>query len=324
MDYVRLGRSGLVVSRLGLGMMSYGDPGWRSWVLPEDEARPFVRRAVEAGINFFDTADMYSRGVSEEVTGRLLKEFTHRDDVVIASKVFFPLAEGPNRRGLSRKHIFASVTDSLRRLDVDYIDLYQIHRWDYHTPIEETMEALHDVVKVGYVRYLGASSMFAWQFARSLHQADLRGTTRFISMQNHYNLLYREEEREMIPLCLEEGVGLLPWSPLARGYLTRPKEAKEATSRGEVDDYARKLYSYPEVDHVLDAVGTVAKARNVSRAQVAVAWLLSRPGVTAPIIGATKMAHLEEALSAMSLELDADESARLEAPYVPRPVLGHH
>jgi 1-deoxyxylulose-5-phosphate synthase len=324
MDYVRLGRSGLVVSRLGLGMMSYGDPGWRSWVLPEDEARPFVRRAVEAGINFFDTADMYSRGVSEEVTGRLLKEFTHRDDVVIASKVFFPLAEGPNRRGLSRKHIFASVTDSLRRLDVDYIDLYQIHRWDYHTPIEETMEALHDVVKVGYVRYLGASSMFAWQFARSLHQADLRGTTRFISMQNHYNLLYREEEREMIPLCLEEGVGLLPWSPLARGYLTRPKEAKEATSRGEVDDYARKLYSYPEVDHVLDAVGTVAKARNVSRAQVALAWLLSRPGVTAPIIGATKMAHLEEALSAMSLELDADESARLEAPYVPRPVLGHH
>jgi 1-deoxyxylulose-5-phosphate synthase len=323
-EYIRLGSTGLSVSRLALGMMSYGDPGWRNWVLPEEEARPFVRRAVEAGINFFDTADMYSRGVSEEVTGRLLKEFARRDEVVIATKVFFPLAEGPNRRGLSRKHIFAAVTDSLQRLDVDHIDLYQIHRWDYHTPIEETMEALHDVVKAGHVRYIGASSMFARQFARALHVAERSGTTRFVSMQNHYNLLYREEEREMNPLCQEEGVGLLPWSPLARGYLTRPPERKEATPRGQVDDYARRLYSYPEADRILEAVGNVAEGRGVSRAQVALAWLLARPGVTAPIVGATKMAHLDDALAAVSLELETGEIQALEASYVPRPVLGHH
>ena len=304
--------------------MSYGDPGWRSWVLPEEEARPFVRRAVEAGINFFDTADMYSRGMSEEVTGRLLKEFTRRDDVVIATKVFFPVEEGPNRRGLNRKHIFAAVTDSLRRLDVDHIDLYQVHRWDYHTPIEETMEALHDVVKAGHVRYIGASSMFARQFARALHVAERAGTTRFVSMQNHYNLLYREEEREMNPLCREEGVGLLPWSPLARGYLTRPPDRKEATPRGQVDDYAQRLYSYPEADRILEAVGHVAAGRGVSRAQVALAWLLARPGVTAPIVGATKMAHLDDALAAVTLELEKGEIQALEASYVPRPVLGHH
>ncbi len=324
MEYVRLGSTGLQVSRLALGMMSYGDPGWRSWVLSADAARPFVRRAVEAGINFFDTADMYSRGVSEEVTGALLREFTRRDDVVLATKVFFPVEEGPNRRGLSRKHILAAVTDSLRRLGVDHIDLYQIHRWDHHTPIEETMEALHDVVKAGYVRYIGASSMYAWQFARALHRADLAGSTRFVSMQNHYNLLYREEEREMIPLCRSEGIGLLPWSPLARGYLTRSPSRKEATARGEVDDYARRLYAYPEADRILEAVGRVAELRGVSRAQVALAWLLSRPGVTAPIIGATRVSHLDEALGALELELAPDELATLEAPYVPRPVLGHH
>ena len=324
MDHVPLGNTGLSVSRLCLGMMSYGDPGWRDWILDEDAARPFVKRAVEGGINFFDTADMYSRGVSEEVTGKLLKEFARRDEVVIASKVFFPMGDGPNRGGLGRKHIFQAVTDSLRRLDVETIDLYQIHRWDYHTPIEETMEALHDVVKAGYARYIGASSMFAWQFARAQHRAELRGTTPFVSMQNHYNLLYREEEREMIPFCRETGIGLLPWSPLARGYLTRAVQEKEATSRGSSDDYARKLYSYPEADGIIEAVGEVAAARGVSRAQVALAWLLSKVYVTAPIIGATKMSHLDDALGALELTLDPEEVERLEAGYVARPVLGHH
>lgn len=324
MDTLPLGTTGLHVSRLCLGMMSYGDPGWRSWVLPEEEARPFVRRAVEAGITFFDTADMYSRGVSEEITGRLLKEFARRDEVVIATKLFFPMGEGPNRRGLGRKHVFNAIRDSLRRLDVDHVDLYQVHRWDYHTPIEETMEALHDVVKAGYARYIGASSMFAWQFARAQHRAELKGTAPFVSMQNHYNLLYREEEREMIPLCRELGVGILPWSPLARGYLARPPAEKEATARGEVDDYARKLYGSAEADRILDAVGRVAEARGVSRAQVALAWLLSKPHVTAPIIGATRMRHLEDALAAAELALDPGEVELLEAEYRPRPVLGHH
>lgn len=324
MDTVPLGTTGLHVSRLCLGMMSYGDPGWRSWVLPEEEARPFVRRAVEGGITFFDTADMYSRGVSEEITGKLLKEFARRDEVVLATKLFFPMGEGPNRRGLGRKHVFNAIRDSLRRLDVDHVDLYQVHRWDYHTPIEETMEALHDVVKAGYARYIGASSMFAWQFARAQHRAELRGTTPFVSMQNHYNLLYREEEREMIPLCRELGVGILPWSPLARGYLTRPPAEKEATARGGVDDYARKLYGSAEADRILDAVGRVAEARGVSRAQVALAWLLSKPYVTAPILGATKMRHLEDALVAVELALEPEEAELLEAEYRPRPVLGHH
>jgi len=323
MEYVTLGNTGLVVSRLALGMMSYGDPGWRNWVLPEVEARPFVRRAVEAGINFFDTADMYSVGVSEEITGRLLKEFTRRDEVVIATKVFFPMAEAPNRKGLGRKHILHAVEDSLRRLEVEYIDLYQIHRWDYHTPIHETMEALHEVVKAGYVRYLGASSMFAWQLARAQHTAELRGWTPFVSMQNHYNLLYREEEREMIPFCRDLGVGLLPWSPLARGYLARPGGDQGATPRGEVDDYARKLYGYPEADRILDVVGEVAKRRGVSRAQVALAWLLAKPGVTAPVIGTTRGRHLEEALAAVDLSLEEEEIRKLEAHYIPRPVLGH-
>jgi aryl-alcohol dehydrogenase (NADP+) len=323
MEYVTLGRTGLVVSRLCFGMMSYGDPAWRSWVLPAGDARPFVKRALEAGINFFDTADMYSLGRSEEVTGQLLKELTRRDEVVIATKLFFNMGEMPNRGGLGRKHVFHAVEDALRRLDVEYVDLLQIHRWDYGTPIEETMEALHDVVKAGHVRFIGASSMFAWQFAKALHTADLRGTTPFVSMQNHYNLLYREEEREMIPLCRDRGVGVLPWSPLARGYLTRPSAKKTATARGEVDDYAVKLYSYPEADHILEAVGEVAEARGLTRAQVALAWLLSRPGVTAPIVGATKLEHLEEALGALEVRLDSAEVDRLERHYVPRPVLGH-
>jgi aryl-alcohol dehydrogenase (NADP+) len=324
MDHVKLGRTGLDVSRLCLGMMSYGDPGWRSWVLPQEEARPFVRRAVEAGINFFDTADMYSLGVSETVTGALLGEMTRRDEVVIATKVYFPMGEGPNRGGLSRKHILDSVRHSLRRLDTDYIDLYQIHRWDEATPVEETLEALHDAVRLGYVRYVGASSMHAWKFATSLYLADLHGWTRFVSMQNHYNLLYREEEREMMPLCRAEGIGVVPWSPLARGWLARSADERTGTSRGESDDYAPRLYDFEERDEIVRRVGEVANARGVSRAQVALAWLLSRPGVTAPIVGATKMAHLEEALGAVEMELSEEEVVRLEEPYPPRPVRGHH
>jgi len=324
MEYTRLGTTGLKVSRLCLGMMTYGDPAWRPWTMGVDGARPLVRRAVELGINFFDTADMYSLGVSESVTGRLVAEFTRRDEVVVATKVFFPMAEGrPNRGGLSRKHIFDGVQDSLRRLGTDYIDLYQIHRWDPETPIEETMEALHDIVKAGYVRYIGASSMFAWQFARAQHVAALRGTTPFVSMQNHYNLLYREEEREMIPFCTADGIGLLPWSPIARGYLARPSGARESTRRGEVDDFSRYLYSFPEADRIVDAVEAVAGERGVTMAQVALAWLLSRPGVAAPIIGATRVEQLDDAVGALEVRLTADEIARMEAPYPPRPVLGH-
>ena len=323
MEYVKLGHTGLEVSRICLGMMSYGDPGWRSWVLGEDGARPFVRRALELGINFFDTADMYSRGVSEEVTGRLLGEMARRDEIVIATKVYFPFSERPNRGGLGRKHILDGVRDSLRRLGTDHVDLYQIHRWDYGTPIEETMEALHDAVKAGYVRYLGASSMFAWQFARAQHVADLGGWTRFVSMQNHYNLLYREEEREMMPLCVEDGVGVLPWSPVARGYLARPPAEEEATDRGEYDDYSRRLYDFPEREAIQRAVGEVAEERGVTRAQVALAWLLGREGVTAPIVGATREGHLEQAVEAVDIELTDDEVARLEAPYRPREVRGH-
>jgi aryl-alcohol dehydrogenase (NADP+) len=323
MRYTTLGDTGLEISRLCLGMMSYGDPGWRSWVLPEEEARPIVRRALEAGINFFDTADMYSRGVSEEITGKLLGEMARRDEVVIATKVYFPMSERPNRSGLGRKHVLDSVRDSLRRLDTDYIDLYQIHRWDDDTPLEETLEALHDAVKAGYVRYVGASSMYAHQFARALYTADLHGWTRFVSMQNHYNLLYREEEREMLPLCREEGVGVIPWSPLARGWLARPVDAREATDRGTEDDYARRMYDFPERDEIVRRVGEVAGERGVSRARVALAWLLGKEGVTAPIVGSTKAAHLEDALEALELELTEEEIERLEAPYPPREVQGH-
>ena len=323
MQYVNLGKTGLKVSRICLGMMSYGTPEWRAWVLDEEASRPFVRRAVELGINFFDTADMYSKGVSEEVTGKLLKEFTRRDEVVIATKVYMPMGDAPNRGGLSRKHIFGGVEDSLRRLGTPYIDLYQIHRFDYETPVEETLEALHDVVKAGYVRYLGASSMFAYQFAKALYKADARGLTRFVSMQNHYNLLYREEEREMLKLCLEEGVGVIPWSPLARGYLTRRPEERTATSRGESDAIAKRLYAPGGGDDIINRVIDLAEKREVSPAQIALAWLLHQPAVSAPIIGETKMKHLEDAAGAVGLALSEEELKSLEEPYTPRPVVGH-
>jgi len=330
MDYVNLGRSGLKVSRICLGCMSYGDPEWRDWVLPDEQARPFFERALDLGINFFDTADMYSVGVSEEITGRALRDLARRDQVVIATKVFFPVAKGPNDRGLSRKHIFDGIDASLERLGTDYVDLYQIHRWDPHTPVEETLEALHDVVKAGKARYIGASSMFAWQLAKSLYLADLHGWTRFVSMQNHYNLVYREEEREMNPLCREEGLGLIPWSPLARGFLAgnRGQKAEEdqeggATPRAKSDDYAHRLY-YEEGDHeVVKRVVELAEKRGVTPAQIALAWVLHQPGVTAPIVGATKMPHLEQAVAALEIELTKEERAALEEPYRPHPVLGH-
>ena len=303
--------------------MSYGTPEWREWVLDEEASRPFVQRAVELGINFFDTADMYSQGVSEEVTGKLLREFTRRDEVVIATKVYMPMGDALNRGGLSRKHIFDGVEDSLRRLGTDYIDLYQIHRFDYETPVEETLEALHDVVKVGYVRYLGASSMFAYQFAKALYKAELKGLTRFVSMQNHYNLLYREEEREMLPLCLEEGVGVIPWSPLARGYLTRRPEERAATSRGESDDIARRLYEPEGSDAIINRVVDLSEEKGVSPAQIALAWLSHQPAVSAPVIGATKLKHLEDAVGAVGLALSEEELRSLEKPYTPRPVAGH-
>lgn len=324
MQYVNLGSSGLSVSRICLGMMSYGDPTWRDWVLSEDEARPFVRRAFELGVNFFDTADMYSKGMSEVVTGRLLKEYGKRDECVIATKVFYPVSDAPNDRGLSRKHILASIDRSLERLGVDYVDLYQIHRWDPATPIEETLAALNDVIKAGKALYIGASSMFAWQFAKSLYLADQHGWTRFISMQNHYNLLYREEEREMIPLCSEEGIGVLPWSPLARGLLTgnRTSDLKGETIRSTSDEFIGKLYESSDMG-IVDRVSSLAQQRGISPAQVALAWLLHRDGVVSPVIGATKLKHLEEAVAAVDLELDQDEQASLEELYVPHSVSGH-
>ncbi len=325
MDYVNLGKSGLKVSRLCLGCMSYGVPerGMHAWTLPEEQSRPFFRRALELGINFFDTSNSYSDGTSEEITGRALRDLAKRDEVVLATKVFFPMRQGPNARGLSRKSILAEVDASLRRLGTDFIDLYQIHRWDYATPIEETLEALHDVVKSGKARYVGASSMYAWQFCKSLYLADRHGWTRFVSMQNHMNLLYREEEREMLSLCQAEGVGVIPWSPLARGKLTRPWQA-EPTKRAETDEFGKTLYrGFEDGDRrVIERVGEIAAARGVSRAQVALAWLLQKPGVTSPIIGATKPHHLEEAVAALSLKLTPEEVASLEAPYVPHPVAG--
>jgi aryl-alcohol dehydrogenase (NADP+) len=325
MEFVRLGRTGLRVSRICLGMMSYGSPNWRSWVLPEDKSRPFIERALEHGINFFDTADMYSRGVSEEILGRAIGELADRQDVVIATKVYFPMSDAPNDRGLSRVHILDAIDRSLQRLGMDYVDLYQIHRWDYHTPIEETLETLNDVVRSGRVRYIGASSMYAWQFARALALSDQRGWARFVSMQNHYNLVYREEEREMNSLCLAEGVGLLPWSPLARGFLAGNRQPgdQDPTERARTDDYARQMY-YQQADfEVVEAVKRVAGQRGVSPAQVALAWLLHKPGVAAPIIGATKMEHLDQAVAAASIALEPDEIEALEAPYVPHRVLGH-
>jgi aryl-alcohol dehydrogenase-like predicted oxidoreductase len=326
MDYVNLGKTGLKVSRLCLGCMSYGVPerGTHAWTLNEETSRPFIQRALELGINFFDTSNSYSDGTSEEITGRALRDFAQREDVVLATKVFHRMRPGPNGQGLSRKAIFMEIDASLRRLGTDYVDLYQIHRWDYATPIEETLEALHDVVKAGKARYLGASSMYAWQFCRSLHLADQHGWTRFVSMQNHYNLLYREEEREMLGLCAAEGIGVLPWSPLARGRLTRPWETEPSTSRAATDEMMDKLYAKTQdADRqVVDRVGEIAKARGVPRAQVALAWLLSKPVVTSPIIGATKPQHLEDAVSALAIKLTPEEITALEAPYVPHPVAG--
>jgi aryl-alcohol dehydrogenase (NADP+) len=319
MEYVNLGRTGLKVSRLCLGAMTYGSKKWRKWVLEEEESRPFLKRALELGINFIDTADMYSDGVSEEIVGRAIRDFgPGRDRVVIATKVFNPMGSDPNLRGLSRKHIMHGIDDSLRRLGTDYVDLYQIHRFDYSTPIEETIVALDDVVRAGKVRYVGASAMFAWQFTKMLYMADRLGRSRFVSMQNHYNVVYREEEREMMPLCREEGIGVIPFSPLARGFVN----GKSDTVRKETDDLAKQYYG-PADYAVVDAVSAVAKARGVSNAQVALAWLLHQPGVTAPIIGASKPHHLEEAATAVGMKLDAEELKTLAAPYKPHGILAH-
>ncbi|MFM8320949.1 MAG: aldo/keto reductase [Chloroflexota bacterium] len=325
MEYVNLGSSGVKVSRICLGMMTYGTPQWREWVLDEQASQPIIRRAVELGINFFDTADMYSLGVSEEITGRVLRQLLRRDEYVLATKVFWPMGEGPNQRGLSRYHIFNAIDNSLRRLGVDHVDLYQIHRYDPETPLEETLEALNDVVRAGKARYIGASSMYAWQFARSLYLSERHGWARFVSMQNHYNLVYREEEREMIPLCRAEGIGVIPWSPLARGFLTgsRKRGDEHPTVRARTDAYAQNMY-YQEADfQIVDRLSEVAAQRGVSNARAALAWLLHKPGVTAPIIGASKLSHLEDAVAALDLRLSADELQALEAPYQPHPVLGH-
>ncbi len=329
MDVVRLGSSGLQVSRICLGAMSYGTKAWRPWVLEEAEGAPFIERAWEAGINFFDTADVYSDGVSEEVLGRALRELAIPREQVVATKVFHPHGPEPNRRGLSRKHILASIDASLRRLGLDHVDLYIIHRWDPDTPIEETMEALHDVVRSGKARYLGASSMDAWQFAKAQHAAAAHGWTRFVSMQNHYNLVYREEEREMVPLCVDQGVGLTPWSPLAPGFLMGNRSRDTAgvrggeTVRARTDEFAHSLY-YADADfEIVRRVAAVAEARGASPATVALAWLLHRPGVVAPIVGITKPGQLEDALAAPGFALDAEEMRRLEEPYQPHPVLGH-
>ncbi|MCY4121294.1 MAG: aldo/keto reductase [Acidobacteria bacterium] len=331
MEYVNLGRTGLRVSRLCLGTMTFGSTEWRPWILPEDASRPFIRHALDVGINFFDTADMYSRGVSEEIVGRALNDFTIRDQVVIATKAFFPMGDGPNDRGLSRKHLFDAIDASLRRLGTDYVDLYQIHRFDPHTPIEETLEALNDIVRAGKARYIGASSMYAWQFAQMLQVSERRGWARFVSMQNHYNLVYREEEREMLPLCRAEGIGIIPWSPLARGFLAGnreraagPDEKKGGeTLRAQTDEYAQSLYYTDSDFRVVDRVVEIARARGVTPAQVALAWILRQPGVTAPIIGVTKIEQLDDAVAALGVTLDEEECRRLEEPYVPHPVLGH-
>ncbi len=326
MEYVNLGSAGVKVSRLCLGCMTYGSKKWREWVLEEEESRPFIGRALEMGINFFDTADVYSIGVSEEILGRALKHFgCRRDRVVIATKVFAAMGDDPNLQGLSRKHIMHSIDDSLRRLGTEYVDLYQIHRFDYRTPMEETLAALDDVVKAGKALYIGASSMYAWQFATMLQKAEALGLARFVSMQNHYNLIYREEEREMIPLCRHEGIALIPWSPLARGFLAggRRKETYGDTVRARTDDYAQKMYYQDSDFTVVDRVSEIAKKRGVSNMQVALAWVLAQPGIVAPIIGASKMPHQEDAVAALELKLDESELKSLGEPYQPHPVLGH-
>ena len=324
MEYVNLGKTGLKVSRVCLGCMTYGVPdrGAHPWSLDEEKSRPFIKRALELGINFFDTANAYSDGTSEEIVGRALRDFARREEIVLATKVFFPMREGPNARGLSRKSIMIEIDASLRRLGTDYVDLYQIHRWDEHTPIEETLAALHDVIKAGKARYIGASSMYAWQFSKAQYTARQNGWTPFASMQNHYNLLYREEEREMLPLCAAEGVGVIPWSPLARGRLTRAWN--ETTNRTEADEFGKTLYTAtPDADRkIVERVSEIAAQRGVPRAQVALAWLVQKPCVTAPIVGASKLHHLDDAVAALSIELTPEEISSLEEPYAPHPVVG--
>jgi 1-deoxyxylulose-5-phosphate synthase len=325
MEYIRLGKTGLKVSRICLGCMTYGTPTERwPWALNEEQSRPFIQKALELGINFFDTADVYSNGKSEEVVGKALKDFTSRDQVVIATKVHGAMGPGVNDKGLSRKHIMDGIDASLRRLGTDYVDLYQIHRWDYETPIEETLEALHDIVKMGKARYIGASSMYAWQFAPALYTADLHGWTRFVSMQPQYNLVYREEEREMLPLCKDQNIAVIPWSPLARGLLTgkRTKGGGE-TERAKTDAFGKSLYTRDDDFQISAIVDEMAREKGVPNAQIALAWLFSKHIVTAPIIGASKPGHLEDAVGALSLQLTEDDIRRLEAPYQPHPVLGH-
>ena len=324
MEFIRLGRTGLQVSKICLGTMTYGEPTERwQWALDEEQSRPFIKQALELGINFFDTADVYSNGKSEEVVGRALRDFARRDEVVLATKVFNPMGPGPNDKGLSRKHIMSAIDASLQRLGTDYVDLYQIHRWDYNTPIEETLEALHDVVKAGKARYIGASSMFSWQFAQALYLADLHGWTRFVSMQPHYNLVYREEEREMLPLCQNQGIGVIPWSPLARGLLTGGRsKARNETKRAETDAFGKSLYGRDDDFAVADRVQEIAQERNLPAAQIALAWMLSKPVITAPIVGASKPGHLEDAVAAVGLKLTDGEIKRLEEPYQVHPVLG--
>jgi aryl-alcohol dehydrogenase-like predicted oxidoreductase len=326
MEYVRFGNTGMTVSRLCLGTMTYGRPTERwPWALDEEQSRPFIKKALELGINFFDTADVYAEGASEEVVGRALRDFAKRDDYVLATKVHSPMGPGPNDKGLSRKHIMSAIDASLRRLGADYVDLYQTHRWDYDTPIEETMEALHDVVKAGKARYIGASSMYCWQFAKAIYTADLHGWTRFVSMQPHYNLIYREEEREMLPFCADQRVAVIPWSPLARGLLTakRTKEMNE-TERAKTDAFTKRIYNSDSDFDIVNKVSDIAWIRGIPNAQVALAWMLSKPVITAPIIGASKPGHLEDAVGALNVRLSEQEISELEALYKPHPVLGFH
>ncbi len=325
MEYIRLGSTGLKVSRVCLGCMSFGQPGEHNpWVLDEEQSRPYIQRALEAGINFFDTADVYSNGMSEVVLGNALQDFASRDEVVIATKVRFPMGKGPNDYGLSRKHIMSAIDASLKRLGTDYVDLYQIHRWDYETPIEETMETLHDIVRAGKARYIGASAMFAWQFAKAQYTADLHGWTRFVSMQNHYNLIYREDERELLPFCKDQGVGVIPFSPLARGVLARkPTEADKETLRYQSDALAKSRYEQEDNLTTIERVSEVAEARGIPMAQVALAWMYSKPNIASPIVGTTKPHHLDDALASLSVQLTTDEIERLEEPYRPHPVIAH-
>jgi len=324
MEYVNLGNTGLKVSRLCLGCMTYGSKTWREWILEDEDSRPFFKQALEAGINFFDTANVYSLGVSEEITGRALRDFAKRDEVVIATKVYNKMRDEPNGKGLSRKAIFTEIDNSLQRLGTDYVDLYQIHRWDYTTPIEETMEALHDVVKAGKARYIGASSMFAWQFSKALYTSDLHGWTRFVSMQNQLNLVYREEEREVLPLCRDQKIGVIPWSPLARGFLSgKWKKGEPGTTRARTDDYGKGMYTRDSDYAIADRLTEVAKNLGLPNMQVALAWVLQKPGISAPIIGTSKPGHLEDALGALTIKLDANTIRKLEELYEPHPIVDH-